>query len=405
MIPTRNTAYTSEARQQAQTSSPVQAARAVAKCKEFNAWLHTTNYRVTSAVTRLTQSTTFVCRTCKTSRQNTPGSMWRHDTAPKCLTCSFDAKTPPEYKRIGAYSTRVVLRHTCGTSKEYDAGTFLRGASYCDCLRNKVVHTPASYKHQAERARDGAFQVEQDYVNSKTAIWHRHVSGCGKRFKQTPGMFLAGTRCPACETGVVWTEAKTRSALLKKYGKPYVVSRAGKTVRSHWTLVHTTCGHSFKVVPEYLIQKAQTAVPCPFCQNAPGRLHLVRRQNKVFKLQGTEKLALDLILSKQILAKDVVHGRNGVPKIPYMYNKKPHHYYPDFHVAGLNIIVEAKDINSFGLGSWFEERVFERNCAKAKAVISSGYRFKMLVFRQGLQVQLPPRWWTLTKEALMKKLA
>lgn len=406
-MPTRKTAYDAKRRQQAQKESKAQQARAAEKAAEFRAWLSTTNYRLVGSVSKLTEPAVFRCKTCKAERTSTPFNMWRKNrVAPVCLTCQFDSKLPEGYTRVSTYGTRVVLKHECGAVKEYVSGTFLRGGSSCDCLRKRNWRSPDGYRTEVKQHRNGEFTVEQDYVSGKTPIWHRHVGGCGKRFKQTPNMFLGGSRCPKCDTGVVWTQAKTEKALIGALGKSYLVAKPGQHMRDGWKIKHVACGQSFTVKPEYVIHKSQTEVPCPFCRTTIGKRFNVFRHGKRFQLQGTEKLALDILLVKaNVKAQEVAYGKQSVPVIDYLYKDKRCRYYPDFYIATKNLVVESKDLNTFGLGCWFEDDVFDRNCAKAKAVLSSGHRFKMLVFKNGAEVQLPKQWWTMTKAQVAQHLS
>lgn len=329
--------------------------------------------------------------------------------SPEYLTKQFDSKLPKGYTRLSPYvnqKTPVTIKHSCGKSANYLPASFTRG-SRCTCEHKRVLaYTHEDYVARAAVARPG-FKVEGEYRGTKTKIWHRHVDGCGKRFQQIPDNFLAGRTCPACESAKFQSRPEPKDVAKKLetlLGKGYKVLSCG-AMKDSAKIKHMHCGNVFDKVAARLINDSTAEVPCPFCRKGIGKKYQYQKNGKRFLLQGTERSTLDEICRIwKLSGPDVLHGQQQVPKIAYRMQGRDHLYYPDFYVPTLNLIIESKDKNSLGLGTWFLPDVYERNCAKAKAVIASGFHFKMVVFNAGKRLILPRNWFTLTRAQLCAEL-
>lgn len=379
--------------------------RAKSSVKEFKSWLKTTDWRlVTKPLVMITQPATFKCRKC--GAEKSLAHCYSLKKSQQCLTCNFDAKLPADYKRVSEYkSTYVRLQHKCGLVKEFNPETFLRGSSACICAHKHIFITDSQYKELARELRGVAFKVEGEYTSGKTPIWHRHVGGCGKRFKQLPNYFLSGKYCPLCERDPVVDHDIVAKAVVGAIGKDYsVVDSNGMSDKA--TILHKFCGKTFSLSPSYIVHKAKAEIICPHCRTGPGSRYELHRKGKRFMLQGTERFALDWILDfYKVSPQDVIHGRK-VPRFTYEFNGKTCNYTPDFWIKSKNLILESKDWNSFGMTDFFwQTDLVERNQEKAKAVISSGYRFKMLVFNKGIKIMLPKGWLSKDRKSIAASLA
>lgn len=384
--------------------------------KEFKDWLKTTQYEfVISKIYLLTDRTLFRCKACKTQKEFHLFTMRRYkNRPPECSVCklknkreNFVKSIPKDYKFVKFTESRVELKHECGRIKSYAVRSFSEGTTYCDCLKNKTTHTDTSYKRDVARINPDFTLVSPNYINGKTLLKFKHSGGCGKSFERRASALLSpNVKCPKCyiQSNVLTTD-KCQDRLDNLYGKNVYKLLGERTTGEKIKLLHAICGKTCKVSLRRVTREHYTGDPCYHC--FPTRsVRIAYIKGRQFRVRGTEEKTLHYLLEKyDITAHDIRHG-NKVPKIPYRFNGKDHNYLPDFWIPKLNIIVESKDHNTFGLSEQFfgDSTLYERNRAKAKSVLSSGFRFKMVVHTCKSRVKLPKNWYNLGKKALTKKL-
>lgn len=126
--------------------------------------------------------------------------------------------------------------------------------------------------------------------------------------------------------------------------------------------------------------------------------------DRMVDLQGYELQALAVILRKHkwpaldIRPQDVRIEAEITP-IAYAHNGKTHTYFPDFFIPKRNLVIEVK--------SWWTafstEDVFKRNQSKAKACMSNGIGFKLMVMeKDGRLLQVPRDWYRRTYSAFLR---
>jgi hypothetical protein len=69
--------------------------------------------------------------------------------------------------------------------------------------------------------------------------------------------------------------------------------------------------------------------------------------------------------------------------IKYIFEKKSHHYFPDFYIPSLNLIIEIKY-------SYYAKRDKNKIKAKEKAVIANGFKYIMIIDKNYDNFILPP---------------
>jgi len=89
-------------------------------------------------------------------------------------------------------------------------------------------------------------------------------------------------------------------------------------------------------------------------------------------LQGCERFYID---SQEYRDENIVHGRDMVPVIKYIFEGKEHSYYPDFYVPHERMLVEVKSRYTL-------KAELERNKAKMNACKQMGYRFEFRVYNK-----------------------
>jgi hypothetical protein len=230
--------------------------------------------------------------------------------------------------------------------------------------------------------------------------------GCGNVFSSNFYERLkAGYPCKKCmgkEQGkgrrLTHTEfmdkMKERLTLLniKVLGK-YVKSQVGILVRCR------RCSHEWSPRPNNLLHSDAGCPQCASYGSFRSDFQTVQLGTRKVRVQGYEPQALDWMLGKGVNPKEIhVFTEGRIPKISYVFKRKKRTYHPDI-LYGKNI-VEVKSI--WTLLNWLDV-----NKEKAKAVIQSGYDYRMIVV--GSQtVCLPTEWlkWNAKriKDYLRKKM-
>jgi hypothetical protein len=122
---------------------------------------------------------------------------------------------------------------------------------------------------------------------------------------------------------------------------------------------------------------------------------------RTIQVQGYEGLALTYIVSQALASPDDIKMQtdDGFKVFKYKLNGKVRTYLPDFYVPRQNRVVEVK--SNYTLAGSAD--IWETNCAKAKIVLASGFKYSMLVFdAKGSRIELPNNWHTLTFSRIQK---
>lgn len=164
------------------------------------------------------------------------------------------------------------------------------------------------------------------------------------------------------------------------------------TANAKLRVQHTTCGHVWSVSG-----RRAMGARCPKCDQRKREVKLGRRKVLVMGYEDRALRYMSNIFSPKQIA---VASDKTVPTIQYKFRGSNRRYYPDMYLEHINTIVEVKSLSTMGIGrNRFFKRpaeLFYQNCAKAKAVISSGYKFKMLVMTDFDEpLRLPKNWYEL----------
>lgn len=377
---------------------------------DFRSWLKTnSHYKLVNKPRKLTDASIFECNMCGERRLRTPYSFRRNP--PKCLTCSFDEKLKKKFKgaytRISEYAPRIEVRHKCGSQFEVSASGLLQGRVTCSCLHKRVNYRTFEYHaNEVKKVHNGEFSlVEFDKGKYRRSMAvYKHDKGCGQIFKQRVSAFLSEHYdCPKCFTMPnAITKSQAQQYLDKKYSSEYELVEFS-SAKSKSKIKHQ-CGTIFSRKFENL-KRSTNEVPCPNCNPSHKASRRIERKKRAFLLRGTETKTLDWLLDNlDVEPKDILHKR--VPRFKYIFEGYEHTYVPDFWIPRLNMIIESKDMNTFGLGKtfYYQDNLYRRNRVKAKSVISSRCKFIMLVWKKGKLIELPKKWFLMSKITLTQHL-
>jgi Mor family transcriptional regulator len=92
---------------------------------------------------------------------------------------------------------------------------------------------------------------------------------------------------------------------------------------------------------------------------------------KSIKLRGYEPQFLDFVFKNNIVSENEIDYSPS--RIPYTFNNKQYHYYPDFYIPNINLILEIKS-------SWIlKKQGLRKNKAKEQGSIDSGFDYLLLL--------------------------
>jgi hypothetical protein len=127
---------------------------------------------------------------------------------------------------------------------------------------------------------------------------------------------------------------------------------------------------------------------------------------RTFRVQGYEPQALEWILrNTTVKASDIRVDTSGeVPTILYKLGRRTRSYFPDIFIPKRNTIVEVKSTYTLGLASG---NGWRKNQAKAKAVLTAGYKFVMLVMdaKGGRMFRMPTDWYSRSRQSVLAEIA
>jgi hypothetical protein len=114
-----------------------------------------------------------------------------------------------------------------------------------------------------------------------------------------------------------------------------------------------------------------------------------------FDVQGYEGFAIKGIVCAGVDPKDILCGVSDVPHIQYKRKGIYRVYFPDLFLPKTNHLVEVKSTHTFGLSeSSYAKNWFVTTKQKAKAAISCGYKFSLVLLRaDGTRIKLPKDWY------------
>lgn len=317
-----------------------------------------------------------------------------------------------EFKLLSYASTTepAKAKHRCGTIIEGQFDSILRGCTKCPCQHKKECNrTLASYKQEVCELRGREFTVIKFNGIGGTKNTYKHIT-CGRTYEQSFNSFRLSKHCPHCAgqfgnaLRIPSLEEANKRVAKKFDGEFKIVGEY--TILGQPALFQHSCGHKFRKAPgDFFRWKIPVCEGCKSGSIARFKLRMI--EGVKFKLQGFEPRALKTLADKYGVDK-IICGQKNVRRFKYRFKGKQSNYYPDFMIKGTKRVIEVKSLATLGLtgklNCFFGEDVFERNCAKAKAVTRAGYKFQMRVYDKKKRVKLPEGWFNLQKESLAKRL-
>lgn len=347
---------------------------------------------------------TYCCHKCSTLAPNIGAKRGpKVDLAKK----EREFALPAGYKVVSFGQHRSTFRHRCGNVFEMSNRALANGSGKCECLHSKIkAHTlesvRAKYKALGSDWVPTSYDPETEQVTYRNRRCH-HVVVAARDYI---------ARCTVCKP-----KFATRVVTHKEYVEQLKDSKpefkvVGRYVDSKTVLQykHLKCGQTFEVAPATVRRKQ---FQCPHC--APptcGSYRVYESNGRQLKVRGKEDVALDWILKNtSIKLSDIEVDSGGkVPTIRYRDALRTQAYYPDFYVKPRNLLVEVKDTNTLGLCREFfyktPEQLWDTNCAKARACLDRGFKFKMMLFdRNHTLVRLPKDWFNMSHRQIKKWFA
>lgn len=142
-------------------------------------------------------------------------------------------------------------------------------------------------------------------------------------------------------------------------------------------------------------------------KGSPVKTARCKDTGKIFRVRGYEIHALRTLKAEGINL-SIVKDSSEAESFEYHFQGKTKNYFPDFVYK--RQVVEVKSMFTAGL-TGDDSASYRRLAmlkAKARACMKQGFKFRLMLYveigRSLVEADLPPRWWTLTKEALLDHL-
>lgn len=225
---------------------------------------------------------------------------------------------------------------------------------------------------------------------------------CGCSFEARPFDIASGrSTCPECKQDDFAAEYALR--LTEEF--PHITLAEPYKGFRHSVLHKCKCGEKWNSKP-FIGETTVRKRGCPKCDYRSGgpKLKTVEFGDRIVQVQGYENAALQYLEQHTNIktAKLATCKAEGVPNIRYRYANKMRLYYPDFYYSPKNRLVEVKSI--FTLLSVD----YRKTKAKAKACMSQGYEFKLLVVEINKKTKefafvykLPSNWLQMSRKDLL----
>jgi hypothetical protein len=310
----------------------------------------------------------------------------------------------PEGYRIllcGQYIS--TFKHSCGKVLEAKNYSVQSGRTKCPCQHKKLMlHTVQTLQAWHDDRCTGFKVLSLGGTEARLKCLKCKSEIVKRRFYDR--------RCPKCFTNIFASNTVTQ----KDYVKWVAENRPGFEVKSRYVNVrtkleylHLDCGRKFEAFPDGV---ARNTFRCPACAPKHRSSYLEFERNGILlSVRGKEAVALDWILDNTSYTLDdiVVDSEGLVPRVTYSGVGHSQTYRPDFYIKRSNLIVEVKDCTTLGLKNTFfyktPQQLWKANCAKAKACVDRGYRFKLMLFdRNNKLIKLPSDWYLQSRTTILK---
>jgi hypothetical protein len=322
----------------------------------------------------------------------------------------------PDYKLVEYGRRQSTFKHRCGSIFQMGNRTLLEFSGSCSCEHKKLVlHDKSTLQKWHDEHRTGFTVLKYDHTIIGNDEAKLCCNTCDHKFVTRKQY---DRRCPRCFPNLfvshVWTDAEYR--LWLRTNKPEF--KLIDSFVDHRTTVeyrHKDCGLTFTKTPSSV---TRASFRCPACAPATcGSYRTIEKDGREIRLRGKEHIALDWILKHDKFdLDDLEFDADGtVPKIDYLqengaYRNTTRYYKPDMYVSKKNLLIEVKDFRTLGLEHVFfyktAAELWTINCAKAKACLDKGFKFRMMLFnRDNERVRLPVKWYYYTHKQIKVWLA
>lgn len=335
---------------------------------------HKARAKVIGTATSVTQMVLLGCKDCKMQFELTVGKAAYKIHAGKhpCPSCDRP-------RQLQAMSDTLKHRYSLGEI----APTRIRKMDfeeYCSNLAARKI-----------RCLESAFPVREC---SGKGMRHECMV-CNHKFTNMSYNMMRGNGCAKCSGVAKKTTASYAKELAKLPDCKYKV--IGEYTGARTPVLHKclTCGGERAVTPDNMLRKFY--YKCPSCSPAVGgfKTYTYTLGDRKVLLQGYEKFALDLLLTR-FEPTDIRVSKDGnIPTIRYTRNGSRSHR-PDIFVESKNAIVEVKSMYTLGVNAaknkdgrnkWNDQR------AKYRAATKLGYKYVLMVFNErGQKLKLPENW-------------
>lgn len=322
-----------------------------------------------------------------------------------------------EYKNS---TTKMQYLCKCGEIAEITMGSFQQGHNQCrQCgWKQSGANISKTQNEKWQDFRDTKGQIVKKefekaglvllskYTNNETPL--RYICSCGNESTIRYSNFKEGGRCRKCMgerqkqtcmerygvdnvSKLPETHEKYRQTCIEKYGvdspfknpeflekrkqtnlekygaEYYIQTEEGQAARKQTMLDKYGCDAAH--VPEFRSKSMRSSFQTKEWTSPSGR---------IFKYQGYELLAIQMLLSdgipeEDILTEEDLCERHSMPEFWYEFESKRCRYFPDLFIISMNKFIEVKSLFTFNTNP-------EKVMAKGDCVTEAGYDYEIYVF-------------------------
>ena len=283
------------------------------------------------------------------------------------------AKTPSEiYHAVLNELTEKPVCPICGLNRTYHkGGHYAHTCGSKSCAAKHKHNTDPTYKEKLSKAIKGRKHTEASIKLMKEK---------GKVFNSDPAKIEKTRLAVRAKYGVDsvsqldFVKEKCKQTSLKNYGvehnlqRPELreINREKMFVRQESNLEKYGVKHNMQI-PEFYLKAQKTKLEHKFKTK-----EYTFPSGRVETIQGYEDIAINELLT-MYSENDIVIADNETPTIFYEFKGKQCRYYCDIWIPKANMVIEVKS-------NYTWEAELDKNKAKEKATIASGFLFKLMMY-------------------------
>lgn len=229
-------------------------------------------------------------------------------------------------------------------------------------------------------------RVVDHYVDAHTKI--RYECPRHGRFWAAPkNVVTRRSGCRRCYEATVGPRCRKTHAVYTAEARAVGIRVIDRYVTALTPIRHRCAkGHTWSTSPNQLL----SGYGCPLCDRSQFRRRPVRVGNREVMLQGSEGVAVALMLAAGVDPDDLAFTTaEGRPTFRYRFDGRVRVYVPDAFQLSVRQVIEVKSAVTLGL---YDSTLFAQVKAKARAVVAAGLSYRLMVIHRKQNIDIGSSW-------------